>query len=176
MPKASSEGSCIVFCTEKGLDSSDLSCLQNWLLGLVLNLYLSPAPSSLALMGKHFFLRLRRLLWTHGPWLSFHRIHYYSVGGVWLHSWCHPVCVHGGCGKDTLSGNVRKDPTKEVSFRPAVSRGGCNVSGCGVKRPGLQLCSLLSENDLPEAFPLSGSQVAHLGWEYPKPWHLLANT
>lgn len=54
-------------------DSNDLSCLQNWLLGFVLNHHLSPVPSSLASVEKHFSLRLRRLLWTHGPWLSFHR-------------------------------------------------------------------------------------------------------
>lgn len=51
------------------------------------------------------------------------------------------LCVMAALEK-TASGNVRKEPTKEVSFWPAVSRGGCSTSGCGVKRPGFQ--SLLS--------------------------------
>lgn len=78
------------------------------------------------------------------------------------------MCVDGDFGKDTLSGNVGKDPIKETSFRPAVSSGGCSTSGWEVKRPTFSLCSLPSGADLTKAFPLSVSQVAHLGLEYPK--------
>lgn len=110
-------------CSEqrKDWDSDNLIHLKNRLLGFVLKLNPSLASRSLPSVEKHFSLSFSGLsvntlvLTSISPDTGV-----YSVGGVWLHSWCHPVCVDGNFGKDDSLG---------MWFRPAVWECGCGTPG-----------------------------------------------